>query len=186
MIKNGTPLTPSQFATIIAAFTKALATVVAEMNPLTAIAAIQGKGKELTEAVNLAYQSVRTGQVITLQSYYRVFSQFQHKEKGWSLDKDSNKHNELDLTKLVLVKIFPGYKGTSRSASDFLEKTEDLNTLGQRHAELLLANQDLIPEEWRAFRLFFPATFWWDDKRRRMMLPTLSWSNSDQYGFFDL
>ena len=46
--------------------------------------------------------------------------------------------------------------------------------LGQKHAEALLENQNLIPPEFRHFYLTFPGTVWLDSSGDRHV-PCLSW-----------
>ncbi len=52
--------------------------------------------------------------------------------------------------------------------------------LGQKHAEFLLENQNLIPEDYRKFYLVFPGTIWRDSGGGRRV-PYLGWNGKQWY-----
>ncbi len=93
--------------------------------------------------------------------------------EGWKLISDSGKKLVGTIT-LELVPILkegePNLPGV-----ELIKRARELGAdLGQHYAEAILANQHLIPKEWREFYLVFPGTVWqgpYDGRR----VPYLYW-----------
>ena len=106
-------------------------------------------------------------------------------QKGWTLQSEvAVREGEVIAG---LPELVPLLKQGERSLTGdtLLARAADLGCQwGQRHAETLLENRYLIPEEARRYYLVFTGTVWWDpDGNRRVAY--LGWNNTRWLWFLD-
>lgn len=74
------------------------------------------------------------------------------------------------------------YKGVEKHirADLMIHRSMQLGTLaGQKHAEWLLDNQELIPEQWRRWNLLLPGTIW-NPLPHLREIPMLHWNSKEE------
>jgi len=81
------------------------------------------------------------------------------KQPGARLMQDVDLPRTVNLREARLVKLTEPKEGKV-VASIILQRASRYPKLGQRHAELFLNAQDVIPEEWSDYEILFPGTIW--------------------------
>ena len=104
-------------------------------------------------------------------------------EDGWTLLEDVplalGENPQFDLAEFLKD------GETLIGGEEMRRRAKDLKAhLGQQHAELLLAHQDQIPEDWQKFHPTFPGTVWQDGHGCNVM--GLSWDGGRWYLDFRL
>lgn len=101
---------------------------------------------------------------------------------GWTLESDLE-YRAGEAT-LDLAEFLRSGESTVRGTV-MAERAKKLGAdLGQKHAEILLANQHLIPKEWRGYYLVFPGTVWRGSNGHRYV-PYLLWNGERWFLDFD-
>jgi hypothetical protein len=130
------------------------------------------EGSNINDLLAEAQKMARESRVVTLTV---KDDSLQPPYRGWRLVSDGNKKPAGTIT-LELVPLLKKEEAFI-SGDEMIRRARKLDAdLGQHYAELLLANQQEIPEEWREFYFVFPNTVWQNLAGAHGM-PSLDWAS---------
>jgi hypothetical protein len=140
-------------------------------------------GKRDINSVSAVLQTIKDDRdFVTRLLGSPVFSRDMRKQ-GWELVEDVSSPAEIVIANLETVLFLSGEGNVSGEVMR-QRAVELVASLGQRHAEFLLEQQEEIPKEFRKYYLVFPGTVWRDSVGDLRVL-CLRWHDGRWYPDFD-